>query len=359
MRLFVVFSILILGTVFLLSANEKGALTPYPFPNPPAFPPMPQAPDNPVTKEGAMLGRYLFYDPILSNDQTISCASCHQQAFAFSDAPNTFSSGINGQVQKRNTPPLFNLAWYDRFFWDGRAASIEEQVFFPVRDHAEMNLDWNAAAKRIKKKKFYRDQFKLVFDSQEIDSVLISKAIAQFERTLISYNSKFDRVLRKEDKLTKEELRGFEIVNDQSMADCLHCHSTDANALATSRKFSNNGLDSIRDPRLYPDYGLGGHTRNLADYGKFKIPSLRNIALTAPYMHDGRFKTLREVIDFYSEGLKPSVTIDSKMTRLKNRGVQLSEYDKICLEAFLNTLTDSVFISNPEFSNPFQVSSGK
>jgi cytochrome c peroxidase len=205
----------------------------------------------------------------------------------------------------------------------------------------------------VRKNKFYREQFSLVFGEQEIDSILISKALAQFERTLISYNSKFDRVLRKEDKLTVEELRGFEIMNDQSMADCLHCHSTDANALATSRRFSNNGLDAIRDPLHYADFGLGAHTGNTTDYGKFKIPSLRNIALTAPYMHDGRFKTLHEVIDFYSEGLNASVNIDSKMTRLKQRGVQLTEYDKNCLEAFLISLTDSVFVSTEEFSNPF------
>ncbi|MBK9191072.1 MAG: hypothetical protein IPM77_05875 [Crocinitomicaceae bacterium] len=178
---------------------------------------------------------------------------------------------------------------------------MEEQIFFPVRDHTEMNLDWKSATKRINKSSFYREQFRLVFGDIEIDSVLIAKAIAQFERTLISCNSKFDRVLRKEDKLTPEEFRGYEIMNDQSMADCLHCHSTDANALGTSLKFSNNGLDEINDELLFTDFGFGTTTGNKSDYGKFKIPSLRNIALTAPYMHDGRFKTLREVIDFLQQ----------------------------------------------------------
>jgi cytochrome c peroxidase len=353
MRTFFFLTFLIITSAFFLSNSEKAQLTPYKFPKPVAFPAMPESPKNPVTIEGVALGRFLFYDPILSKDQTVSCASCHKQEHAFSDAPNNFSKGVNGELQKRNTPPLFNLAWYQAYFWDGRAATIEDQIFFPVRDHMEMNLDWITASKRIQKSKFYREQFKLVFGELEIDSILISKAIAQFERTLISHNSKFDRVLRREDKLTTEEFRGFEIMNDQSMADCLHCHSTDANALATSGKFSNNGIDAVSDALLYKDLGLGAYTGKINDYGKFKIPSLRNIALTAPYMHDGRFKTLREVIEFYSDGLNESANLDSKMTHIKNGGVKLSEYDKNCLEAFLLTLTDSVFISNPEYSNPF------
>lgn len=356
MRSFFILCGLILVCAFFQSSTEKAQLTPYKFPTPVAFPTMPQSPDNPVTIEGVALGRFLFYDPILSKDKSISCASCHKQEFAFSDAPIKFSKGINGQIQKRNTPPLFNLAWYQAYFWDGRAATLEDQIFFPVRDHREMDLDWTTVTKRIQKSKFYRDQFELVFGEVDIDSILISKAIAQFERTLISHNSKFDRVLRREDKLTTEEFRGFEIMNDQSMADCLHCHSTDANALATSGKFSNNGIDDIEDPLLYSDFGFGGHTGKLSDYGKFKIPSLRNIALTAPYMHDGRFKTLRDVIDFYSNGINRTANLDSKMTHMSTRGVQLSEYDKKCLEAFLKTLTDSVFISNIEHSNPFTTS---
>lgn len=350
-----VFPILVTGVLLAsVSWRERPQLTPYTFPKPVAFPPIPQSPENQVTEEGALLGRYLFYDPILSQDSSISCSSCHKQEYAFSDSPNKLSKGIGDQPQKRNTPPLFNLAYYPNLFWDGRAASIEDQVFFPVRDHQEMNLHWPEAEKRINQSAFYQPQFALLFgDGIYIDSLMIAKAIAQFERTLISCNSKFDRVLRNEDKLNKTELRGYEILNDQSMADCLHCHSTDANALATSLKFSNNGLDSVSDPLLYADWGVGGITGKITDYGKFKIPSLRNVAVTAPYMHDGRFNTLREVIDFYSEGLHHSANIDPKMTRVNQRGVHLSEYDKQCLEAFLLTLTDSVFITNPEFSNPF------
>lgn len=352
---FFISGICILVAAFLFSSlQKKGNITPYPFPTLTAFPAIPQNENNPVTIEGAELGKYLFYDSILSRDKTISCASCHKQEFAFSDGGKKFSTGINNQNQRRNTLPLFNLAWYKSLFWDGRAKSIEDQIFFPVRDHSEMDLSWPEAEQRLNESRFYKKKFRQVFGIEKIDSVHIAKAIGQFERTLLSYNSKFDRVLRKEDKLTQAEFRGYEIMNDQSMADCLHCHSTDANALATSLNFSNNGLDEISDPMLYSDFGVGGINRNVKDYGKFKIPSLRNIALTAPYMHDGRFDTLREVIDFYSSGLHLSVNIDSKMTRAKSGGVQLTLSDKICLEEFLNALTDSVFISNPEFSNPFK-----
>ena len=352
-RLFLfVCGITALALVLVSLQSRKGTLTPYTFPSPVAFPRMPVAPDNPVSVEGVELGRLLFYDPVLSNDSSVSCATCHKQEFAFSDGGKQFSTGINNILQKRNTPGLFNLAWYPALFWDGRAKSIEDQAFFPVRDHSEMNLDWESAANRIMDQRMYRKKFLQVFGTVAIDSSHIVKAIAQFERTLISCNSKFDRVLRREDKLNKEELRGYEILNDQSMADCLHCHSSDANALTTSLKFSNNGLENVTDPLLYPDAGLGAISGDKKKNGWFKIPSLRNIALTAPYMHDGRFNTLREVIDFYSEGLHKTVNIDSKMTRVNTGGVHLSEYDKHCLEAFLITLTDSTFITKPAFANP-------
>lgn len=315
---------------------------------------MPVNPKNPVTIEGADLGRYLFYDPILSKDSSFSCASCHQQQYAFSDAPNRFSKGIDGTLQTRNTPPLFNLAWYPSMFWDGKAKSIEEQVFFPVREHDEMNLDWKEAEKRIAGNKFYKEKFKTAFGNAKIDSNLIAMAIAQFERTLISNQSKYDKVFKGDVLFTKEEYKGFVLMNDMSMADCLHCHVTDADGLGTNRKFSNNGIDSIADPLKYTDRGLGDITGKIEDNGKFKVPSLRNIAITAPYMHDGRFNTLEEVLDFYSEGVNKSANIDSKMEFAHQRGVILDCDEKKQIIAFLNTLTDSVFITNPAFSNPFK-----
>lgn len=326
---------------------------PYSFPALPFFPPMPTSTDNPVTEEGVQLGRFLFYDPILSLDSTISCASCHQQAYAFSDAPAVFSTGIDGQIGQRNTPPLFNLAWYSKLFWDGRAVSIEEQVFHPVRAHDEMNLSWKTAVNRIQQSNFYTPLFQAAFNTTTIDSVLIAKAIAQFERTLLSYNSKYDQVLRNEAYFTEDELQGFVLANEMDKGDCLQCHITDANALGTTGLFSNNGLDSVFDVNNYQDKGLGKTTGNPKDNGKFKIPSLRNIALTAPYMHDGRFQTLEEVVAFYSSNVHHAANIDSKMGSSSQGGVHLTPKEQAQIVAFLHTLTDSSFVEDPAFGNPF------
>lgn len=342
--------VLIAGAV-LSFRKEKDE--PYSFPELALFPTMPVADENPVTKAGAELGRHLFYDPILSRDSNISCGTCHKQEAAFSDAPLQYSKGFGGALMARNTMPLFNLAWYPVMFWDGRGGTIEEQVFHPVRTHNEMNLQWQVAVKRIRKNRFYKPMFRAAFGRKKIDSVLIAKAIAQFERTLISYNSKYDSVLRKQAYFSKAELKGFELMNDMSMADCLHCHSTDSDPVGTKLGFSNNGLDDVQNPDDYTDKGLGAITGKKEDNGKFRIPSLRNIAATAPYMHDGRFKTLKEVLDFYSEGVHAAANVDSKMGAAHKGGVQLTEDEKYFIISFLNTLTDSVFLKNPAYSNPF------
>lgn len=326
---------------------------PYRFPALPFFPTMPISPDNPTTTEGVYLGRHLFYDPILSADSNMACGSCHRQERAFSDAPNAFSTGREGVQLKRNTLPLFNLAWYPRFFWDGRAISLEEQALYPVRTHNEMNLQWSAAVVRIRRSGFYRDLFARAFGDTTIDSLTIVKAVAQFERTMLSYRSKYDRVLAGNDHFTEEEYEGFDIMNDMSKGDCLHCHSTDRDALGVIPSFANNGLDTARTIGDFRDAGRGGVSGEVSDYGKFKVPSLRNIALTAPYMHDGRFKTLEEVLDFYSESIQPSVTIDNKMSYAHRKGVQLPTRSKQAVIAFLKTLTDSAFISDSSLSNPF------
>lgn len=325
---------------------------PYPFPVIPQFPEMPVNKENPVTVNGVELGRRLFYDPIFSADSTISCSSCHVQQHAFSNSPHPFSAGINGQLQQRNTLPLFNLAWYKGLFWDGRAASIEEQVFHPLRTASEMNSSWPEVTKKIKRNKTYQKLFYKAFGRVEIDSTLISKAIAQFERTLISANSKYDRVIRREAKFTLDELEGMELINDMTKGNCVHCHTTDGNGLGTTGLFSNNGLDEAANPNDFKDKGLGGYTKNTADYGKFKIPSLRNLLFTAPYMHDGRFKTLEEVLDFYSEHVKTSATIDPNLLYKPNRTPRLNRYEKKKIIAFLKTLSDSSFIENPAYSNP-------
>ncbi len=329
--------------------------TPYVFPVVATFPEMPAVAENPVTVEGAQLGRYLFYDPILSEDSTMNCASCHKQEYAFSDAPHALSNGHHKIQMKRNTLPLFNLAWYPSFFWDGRAGTLEQQVLSPVAAHEEMNLTWEIAAKRISTNTFYNSRFQALYGSRPIDSILITKTIAQFLRTLISYRSKYDQVVLKQTSFTDEEYRGFELMNDMNKGDCLHCHTTDGNSLGTTATFSNNGLDEIVNADDYKDKGLGLTTKKKNDNGKFKIPSLRNVVLTAPYMHDGRFKTLEQVLDFYSEGVKECINIDSKMEFAHAGGAHLSSTEKKEIITFLKTFTDSAFISDPAFSNPFPI----
>lgn len=317
------------------------------------FPKVPANTSNSVTLEGADLGRHLFYDPVLSSDSSLSCASCHKQQFAFSDSPNAFSKGNKGELMPRNTSPLFNLPFYPSFFWDGRSSTIETQVVQPITAHNEMNMNFPEIVKRLSASKLYRTKFKRAFVSGAIDSANIVKAIAQFERTLISNRSEYDQVLNGKTLFSKEEYEGFMLINDGSGGDCFHCHSTDGSTLATSLKFSNNGLDPVKDPKDYTDKGLGAFTGKLSDNGKFKIPSLRNVGLTAPYMHDGRFKTLEEVLDFYSEGVNMCANIDPKMTTARNKGVRLTKEEKQKIIAFLHTLTDSAFVADPKFSDPF------
>lgn len=345
--------ILLLISCIILAFRDKQQTTAYRFPKVTYFPDMPVSASNPVTVEGAELGRYLFYDPILSADSNLSCASCHKQEVAFSDAPHRFSKSTGDILMERNTLPLFNLAWYPLLFWDGKATSIEEQVFHPVRAHNEMNLQWNVAVERIKKSMFYRKKFQTAFGNESIDSNLIAKAIAQFERTLISYNSKYDSVLRGEAYFSKDEFEGFELVNDMTRGDCLHCHSTDADGLGVIPGFSNNGLDTATFAISYKDAGRSSITGKVDDAGKFKIPSLRNLAFTRPYMHDGRFNSLEEVIDFYSEGIKHGLNVDSKMEFSHSGGSHLTKEEKRKIIAFLNTMNDSVFVSEAKFGNPF------
>ncbi len=304
--------------------------------------------NNPQTEEGVLLGKKLFFDPILSDDGSLACAGCHNPTNAFTDTTR-FSDGIDGLFGNRNAMPLFNLAWnYDNtFFWDGRDLGLENQVFEPITNPLEMHSTWEAVAEKLQAHPEYPELFNAAFGSQTIDSVLVSKAIAQFERTLISANSKFDKFLLGTANLTPEESNGFTIFMDESKGDCFHCHGSDNNPLWTDNKFHNNGLDST-----FSDLGLGNLTGDPADNGKFKTPSLRNLAFTAPYMHDGRFETIEEVINHYSEGLQNSTTIDPLMKKVDQGGVQLSLQEKVDLKAFLLSLSDTDFINNPNFSNP-------
>lgn len=303
--------------------------------------------NNPQTAEGIALGKKLFFDRILSADGTQSCASCHAPQNAFTDNTPT-SDGIDGIFGNRNSMPLFNLAWNysERFTWDGKELSLERQAEEPVQNPIEMHSNWDNVVTRLQDHPEYPELFDLAFKTSTITKALTTKAIAQFERTLISANSKFDRYSLGQATLTPQELNGLDIFLREDKGDCFHCHGNPNNPLWTDNDFHNNGLDTT-----FSDLGLGGVTGDPGDNGKFRTPSLRNLAYTSPYMHDGRFATLEEVIDHYSEGLKDSPTVDPLMKKVDEGGVQLTTQEKADLKAFLLSLSDPSFINNPEFQN--------
>lgn len=305
--------------------------------------------NNLLTEEGVALGKKLFFDTLLSEDNSTSCASCHSPQYAFSDS-SPFSNGINNQTGTRNSMPLFNLAWNfeERFFWDGHIFSLEQQALEPVTQANELgNTSWDDVEDRLQNNDEYPELFRRAFKTSTITRDLVTKAIAQFERTLVSGNSKFDQYTLGEVTLTPEELDGLDIFMTETRGDCFHCHGNPNNPLWTDNDFHNNGLDAA-----FADLGLGAFTGDPGDNGKFKSPSLRNLAYTAPYMHDGRFTSLDEVLNHYSEGLINSPTIDPLMKKVDQGGVQLSTQEKANLKAFLLTLSDPEFLNNPEFQNP-------
>ena len=301
-----------------------------------SFPRLPT--DNPMTKAGVELGKKLFNETHLSRDSSISCASCHISEHGLSD-PRQFSLGIEGKTGKRNAMPLANLAWKESFFWDGRAATLREQVLHPIQDPLEMDQSLEATIEKLKASEEYPALFEQAFGVPGIDTERMALALEQFLLSLTSYKSKFDLAMRGKAKLDEQEKRGFELFFTeyeprlgQLGADCFHCHG---GALFTNHGFANNGLD-----RDFSDLGLGAITKKKSDAGKFSVPSLRNVARTAPYMHDGRFKTLEEVIDHYDSGLQPSSTLDPNLAKHPKQGIGLSEEDKAALVAFLKTLSE-------------------
>ncbi|MEL0645614.1 cytochrome c peroxidase [Olleya sp. Ti.3.14] len=301
---------------------------------------------NKLTVEGVALGKQLFFDNILSVNNTKACASCHSPQHAFAD-PNQFSVGVTNIEGTRNSMPLFNLAWNfdDRYFWDGHALGLESQALEPVIDANELGNDsWQPIEAKLNNHPEYPQLFQQAFGSSTITKTLVTKAIAQFERTLISGNSKFDKFSNGEVALTPQEQNGLDVFMDETRGDCFHCHGNPNNPLWTDNKFHNNGLDAT-----FSDLGFGLITGNPNDNGKFKSPSLRNLAYTAPYMHDGRFATLDQVIEHYSTGLQASSTIDPLMKKVTQGGVNLTTQDKADLKAFLLTLSDPSFLNNPAF----------
>lgn len=296
---------------------------------------IPQPLNNIATIDGVYLGKKLFYDKKLSADNTMSCATCHAPGKAFADF-RQFSIGLQGQIGLRNAPALFNMAWGNHFFWNGRAATLEHQINDPIVNPIEMANSWDTVIARLSTSKEYEILFAKAFGNTIIDSMTVTKALAQFERSLLSFNSRYDRYYyQQKDTLTASELKGLKIFSGKGK--CNTCH---AGVLLTDNNFRNNGLDKR------PAEGRYEFTKLAADYGKWKVPSLRNIALTAPYMHDGRFERLEDVVAFYSDQIQhKSKNIDSLMRPL-GKGIRLSMQEQKDLVAFLKTLTDYEFASN-------------
>ncbi len=324
----------------MMAANA----TPYPLTFSQFFP-RPDLPrDNPLSGEGVELGRRLFFDARLSVNNSQSCASCHHPGAAFSD-DEALSAGAEGAEGTRNAMPLMNLAWKSSFFWDGRAATLREQVLMPIQNPVEMHESLTNITAKLSTESGYPEMFTRAFGSAEISADRVARALEQFLLTRVSYDSKFDRALNGEEKLTDEEQRGFMLFHTeydprrgQYGADCFHCHG---GPLFRSQDFANNGLDAE-----FTDAGRSRVTGRDGDRGKFAVPSLRNVELTGPYMHDGRFKTLEEAVEHYCTGMKRSATLDPNLAKHPDGGVPLSESDKKALVAFLKTLTDESLKKN-------------
>ncbi|EDM45520.1 cytochrome C peroxidase [unidentified eubacterium SCB49] len=301
--------------------------------------------DNPLTEEGIALGKRLFYDTRLSLDNSISCASCHKPQEGFSDN-NAVSLGVDGTPGTRNSMPLANLAfnYFGNFNWDGSATTLEEQHEIPITSSIEMHNTFADITTMISADASYPLQFEQAFNVTTVTKTEVTKALAQFVRTMVSGNSKFDKYLLGEATLTPQEQNGLDVFLDETRGDCFHCHGSPTNPLWTDNIFHNNGLDTS-----FEDRGRGNITGDPNHFGQFKSPSLRNLAYTAPYMHDGRFATLEEVVNHYSEGLVYSDTIDPLMKSIAQGGVHLTENDKQDLIAFLLSLSDPTFINNPAF----------
>ncbi|MGB0427547.1 MAG: cytochrome-c peroxidase [Flavobacteriales bacterium] len=350
----------VLFLTFLISCKpdddgDNSTLTTYPL-NYGAFPAPTIPEDNPLTKEGVELGRMLFYETALSKDNSMSCSTCHAQANAFSDT-NTFSTGVEGLQGGRQAMAIFNMLWNtNEFFWDGRAHLLRDQSIMPIQDPLEMNETMPNVIQKLKNKLDYTSRFETVFD-EEINEVTISLALEQFMNSIVSNQSKYDRFKAGVDQLNDAEERGralfFEEFNpffpENSGADCAHCHG---GLNFENDDYMNNGITAAGN--FSSDTGREKATGNSADRGKFKVTSLRNIELTPPYMHDGRFKTLEEVVNHYNEGLNSSPTLNLALKDVYDKGgLALSDQDKADLVSFLKTLTDNKLTTNPAYSNPF------
>lgn len=309
------------------------------FPIPAGFPaPQYSFTGNPLTKQGFELGRKLFYDGRLSKDGNFPCASCHQQFAAFATFDHPLSHGFNNQFTLRNAPGLFNMAWNKEFHWDGGINNIEVQPLAPLTAPNEMAEDITNVINKLKADEVYQRMFTAAFGDETINSQRMLFAITQFVNSMVSANSKYDKVKQGKAAFTQTEQNGYTLFQSK----CATCHTE---PLFTDNSFRNNGIPV--DPFIN-DYGRMRITNKKEDSLKFKVPSLRNVAITLPYGHDGRFSSITSVLDHYSSGIQNGPTLDPL---LKNK-IPLTNFDKFYLLEFLKTLTDSSFISDKRFAQP-------
>lgn len=331
--------------IFLLSACAEDAPSPLPenryeFNVPKNFPqPTYTFDNNPVTKEGFELGRRLFYDPILSRDGSVSCNNCHIQSTAFADSPvHPLSVGIDERLGTRNAPSLVNMAFYPEFFWDGGVTHLDFAPINAIESTFEMDAKLENVVERLNAKEHYRKMYNEAFGIDEITLPYTLYALSQFTGMMISADSKYDKYVRSEGEiLSMIELEGMRAFKQK----CSSCHSGE---LFTDFSYRNNGLDSA-----FSDTGRGRITALESDIGKFRVPSLRNVALTAPYMHHARFRSLDEVLDHYDSGVVYSETLDTTFINEGRLGIELSEDEKKAIVAFLHTLTDRTFVRDSIF----------
>jgi cytochrome c peroxidase len=334
---FITFASYILGSCIKNDNPNHNHLTQFEQVIPGGFPaPIYTFRDNPLSQEGFELGRKLFYEGLLSVDSVHSCASCHQQIAAFGTFEHDRSHGVHHTHTLRNAPPLFNLAWQTKFHWDGEFNSLYDEAGQPIHGDHEMGDNFNSVVSKLQKDPDYQAAFKKVFRTEFISPEQILKALAQFTGNLTSSHSKYDLYKKGQYTYTAEEETGYQIYK----AKCATCHPE---PMFTDYSFRNIGLPV--DP-LLNDYGEYRITHNPDDSLKFRVPSLRNVAITSNYMHDGRFATIQQCLEHYRTGFQQSSTLDPLLTG----GIQLTTTESNNLVRFLRTLTDSSFITNPRFS---------
>lgn len=330
-------------TILFVACNKNESTSPKAMPlvMPANFPPLVyDLSANPITEEGFTLGRKLFYDPILSADNTISCGFCHIQGSAFTQHGHRVSHGIDDKVGVRNSPPIMNLGWNTSFFWDGGVFNLDLQPIAPIENPVEMGETMPNVLAKLNASNEYRQLFNKAFGSSEITSGNMLKALSQFMLQCISANSRYDKYVRNEGvTFTETEKAGLQIFQQK----CSSCHST---ALFTDNDFHNNGLV----PTTVNDSGRFKITLNPNDMYRFKTPSLRNVANTPPYMHDGRLLTLEAVLEHYNSGVSDSPTLDTLLKKNGTLGIPLTQDEKTSLIAFLSTLSDEEFLRDKKLS---------